>query len=200
MGSLEELIQEEIDRRESVKDKKEKEAEERKKENFIKAFEDELFKLLNERREYMGHLFPANAVCRKDISKIAAELGFVIDRRMAYSYADKQHYLLLSVPKPELGKQITFAQERLKKFEKALETEKQLREQKIAKECQRILKEIEAGRFEYTSDKTRIYVKTEEEKLEEAEMKNIYDFFFKYKIFFFAFFNGNLYFYVYSDI
>lgn len=148
----------------------------------------------------MGHLFPANAVCRKDISKIAAELGFVIDRRMAYSYADKQHYLLLSVPKPELGKQITFAQERLKKFEKVLETEKQLREQKIAKECQRILKEIEAGRFEYTSDKTRIYVKTEEEKLEEAEMKNIYDFFFKYKIFFFAFFNGNLYFYVYSDI
>lgn len=191
--SLREQILEEISRREEARLRKEKGAEKSAKEGvrqkILKGFEDELNRLLEEREEFKRFRIPDEFVCRRYVRKVAEELGFKIE--MIYDYEEIKHFFVL-VPKFET-EQCTFAQERLKKFEEDLKQAKIWRKCAIREECRRILGEIRNGNYGYY-EKDKIYIESEEKKLDLDDKQEIEKFFLKYHLRFLKFVKGKLYF------
>lgn len=192
-------IMEEISRREEerLKSKKKISEEERKneKQRILKTFEDELFSLRLKREDYKNHKLPDSNGMRKYARSIAYELGFSVE--MVYSKEEKRHLFIFSELKLEDG-QGTWVQDRLAKFREHLEWQKQYRKKEIEKECLRLLCEIKEGKYEYIClDEMNkfIYIRTEEEQLDEFDLNVILKFFMeKYQLLFKKFEDGKLYF------
>lgn len=198
---LKEQILDQIKKRERVRVKEAEELEDREKEDIrrkiVKGFQDELSRCLRKRKNYKRHKIPADQIQRKYVKEVARNLGFT--RTLEYSYKERKYFFIFSILE-HLNRRQTFAQEKLKKFEKLLEQAKLKRKLEIEKECRLLFNAIEAGQYEYSCSEDGIFIYIESEKeLDAIDKELISKFFMGYNLPFEKFEEGKLYFKIKSQ-